>query len=148
MKYQVKPIMSAALYPFVPPFVASVKLFSRIFMNFGSKYGLVDQPNERSSYTRIIPRVGGIAIFVPYLLLGLTLLAITPDSLTYGFPHWLGLTAIVALGTIDDRLDLRSSIKFLIQFFVATFYVLASGNYVDNLYGLFCIGAIPHLESS
>jgi len=135
--------MSAALYPFVPPFVAAVILFSRIFMDFGTKLGLVDQPNERSSHTRIIPRVGGISIFVPYLLLGLILFAINPNNLSYGLPYWLGLTVIVALGTIDDRLDLSSSIKFLIQFGIAVFYITYTGNYVDNLYGLFGIGAIP-----
>ena len=135
--------MSAALYPFVPPFVAAVILFSRVFMDFGTKLGLVDQPNERSSHTRIIPRVGGIAIFIPYLILGLIIYEINPDNLSYELPYWLGLTAIVALGTIDDRLDLSSSIKFLIQFGAAVFYITYSGNYVDNLYGLFGIGAIP-----
>ena len=135
--------MSSALYPLVPPFVAAVILFSRIFMDFGSKLGLVDKPNERSSHTRVIPRVGGIALFVPYLVLGAGLFLNGFENLTLGVPYWCGLSAIVILGTVDDRLDLSSSLKFLIQFGVATFYILQSGNYVDNLYGLFGFGAIP-----
>ena len=63
--------MSSALYPLVPPFVAVVILLARLLMDFGYKLGLVDQPNERSSHTKIVPRVGGLAIFLPYLLLGL-----------------------------------------------------------------------------
>src|SRR6056300_1174590 len=118
--------MSSALFPYVPPFVAAVILFSRFFMDFGANLGLVDEPNERSSHTRIVPRVGGIAIFVPYLALGLILHLINADLLANSTAYWLGLAAIVVLGTVDDRLDLPSSIKFLIQFAVATYYVLSS----------------------
>jgi UDP-GlcNAc:undecaprenyl-phosphate GlcNAc-1-phosphate transferase len=57
--------MSSALYPLVPPFVAVVILLARLLMDFGYKLGLVDEPNERSSHTKIIPRVGGLAIFLP-----------------------------------------------------------------------------------
>ena len=135
--------MSSALFPYVPPFVAAVILFSRFFMDFGVNLGLVDKPNERSSHTRTIPRVGGIAIFVPYLALGLILQLINADLLTNSVAYWLGLAAIVVLGTVDDRLNLPSSIKFLIQFAVASYYVLSSGNYVDNMYGLFGMGALP-----
>ena len=112
-------------------------------MDFGVNLGLVDKPNERSSHTRTIPRVGGIAIFVPYLALGLILQLINADLLTNSVAYWLGLAAIVVLGTVDDRLNLPSSIKFLIQFAVASYYVLSSGNYVDNMYGLFGMGALP-----
>ena len=135
--------MSSALYPLVPPFVAVVILLARLLMDFGYKLGLVDQPNERSSHTKIVPRVGGLAIFLPYLLLGLGFYLSGYDYLQLNSGYWLGLGAIVALGTIDDRLDLSSSLKFFVQFAVAAYYVLSTGNYVDNLYGLFGVGALP-----
>ena len=135
--------MSTALYPLVPPFVAVVILLARLLMDFGYKLGLVDEPNERSSHTKIIPRVGGLAIFLPYLLLGTGFYITGYNYLQLHSGYWLGLGAIVALGTLDDRLDLSSSLKFLVQFAVAAYYVLSTGNYVDNLYGLFGVGAIP-----
>ena len=135
--------MSSALYPLVPPFVAVVILLARLLMDFGYKLGLVDQPNERSSHTKIVPRVGGLAIFLPYLLLGLGFYLFGYDYLQLNSGYWLGLGAIVALGTIDDRLDLSSSLKFFVQFAVAAYYVLSTGNYVDNLYGLFGVGVLP-----
>ncbi len=135
--------MSSALYPLVPPFVAVVILLARLLMDFGYKLGLVDQPNERSSHTKIVPRVGGLAIFLPYLVLGLAFYLTGYDNLQLNSGYWIGLGAIVALGTLDDRLDLSSTLKFLIQFAVAAYYVLSTGNYVDNLYGLFGIGALP-----
>ena len=135
--------MSSALYPLVPPFVAVVILLARLLMDFGYKLGLVDQPNERSSHTKIVPRVGGLAIFLPYLVLGLGFYLTGYDYLQLNSGYWIGLGAIVALGTLDDRLDLSSALKFFIQFAVAAYYVLSTGNYVDNLYGLFGIGALP-----
>ena len=135
--------MSSALYPLVPPFVAVVILLARLLMDFGYKLGLVDEPNERSSHTKIIPRVGGLAIFLPYLALGTGFYITGYNYLQLQSGYWLGLGAIVALGTLDDRLDLSSSLKFFVQFAVAAYYVLSTGNYVDNLYGLFSVGAIP-----
>ena len=135
--------MSSALYPLVPPFVAVVILLARLLMDFGYKLGLVDQPNERSSHTKIVPRVGGLAIFLPYLVLGLGFYLTSYDYLQLNSGYWIGLGAIVTLGTLDDRLDLSSALKFFIQFAVAAYYVLSTGNYVDNLYGLFGVGVLP-----
>ncbi|MDB2597291.1 undecaprenyl/decaprenyl-phosphate alpha-N-acetylglucosaminyl 1-phosphate transferase [Schleiferiaceae bacterium] len=135
--------MSSALYPLVPPFVAVVILLARLLMDFGYKLGLVDEPNERSSHSKIIPRVGGLAIFLPYLVLGLGFYLTGYDYLQLNSGYWVGLSAIVALGTLDDRLDLGSSLKFFVQFAIAAYYVLSTGNYVDNLYGLFGVGALP-----
>ncbi|MCH1407016.1 MAG: undecaprenyl/decaprenyl-phosphate alpha-N-acetylglucosaminyl 1-phosphate transferase [Schleiferiaceae bacterium] len=135
--------MSSALYTLVPPFVAVVILLARLLMDFGYKLGLVDEPNERSSHSKIIPRVGGLAIFLPYLVLGLGFYLTGYDYLQLQSGYWIGLGAIVALGTLDDRLDLSSSLKFFVQFAVAAYYILSTGNYVDNLYGLFGVGALP-----
>jgi UDP-N-acetylmuramyl pentapeptide phosphotransferase/UDP-N-acetylglucosamine-1-phosphate transferase len=135
--------MSTALYPLVPPFVAVVVLIARLLVNFGYKLGLVDKPNARSSHSGAIPRVGGISIFIPYILLGLGLYFAGFGFVENNLPYWFGLTSIVVLGTVDDRLDLSSKFKFAIQFAVATYYVLSSGNYVDNMYGLFGINQIP-----
>jgi len=120
-----------------------VILLARLLMDFGYKLGLVDQPNERSSHTKIVPRVGGLAIFLPYLVLGLGFYLTGYDYLQLNSGYWIGLGAIVTLGTLDDRLDLSSALKFFIQFAVAAYYVLSTGNYVDNLYGLFGIGTLP-----
>jgi UDP-GlcNAc:undecaprenyl-phosphate/decaprenyl-phosphate GlcNAc-1-phosphate transferase len=135
--------MSSALYPLVPPFVAVVILLARLLMDFGYKLGLVDEPNERSSHSKIIPRVGGLAIFLPYLVLGLSFYLTGYDYLQLNSGYWIGLGAIVALGTLDDRLNLSSYLKFFVQFAIAAYYVLSTGNYVDNLYGLFGVGALP-----
>src|SRR6056300_1602944 len=135
--------MSSALYPMVPPFIAIVILAARLLLDFGHKLGLVDQQNKRSSHQGIVPRVGGISFFAPYILLGLGLYFSGFDIIESNIPYWIGLTIIVFLGAIDDRLNLSSGFKFLVQFGVATYYVLSSGNYIDQLYGLFGVGELP-----
>ena len=135
--------MSSALYPLVPPFVAVVLLLARLLIDFGHRFGLVDKPNGRSSHSVIVPRVGGVSIFIPYLLLGLGLFIAGFEFVQTNIPYWVGLLSIVVLGTADDRLDLSSTFKFFFQFTVASCYVISSGNYVDDLFGLFGVGVIP-----
>jgi len=135
--------MSSALYTMVPPFIAVVILAARLLVDFGYKLGLVDQPNKRSSHQGIVPRVGGISFFAPYILFGLGLYLSGFNIVESNIPYWIGLTIIVLLGAIDDRLNLSSGLKFLVQFGVATYYVLSSGNYIDQLYGLFGVGELP-----
>jgi UDP-N-acetylmuramyl pentapeptide phosphotransferase/UDP-N-acetylglucosamine-1-phosphate transferase len=60
-------------------------------MDFGYKAGLVDEPNERSSHTKIIPRVGGLAIFLPYLVLGLGFYLLVTTTYQLNSPIGLGL---------------------------------------------------------
>lgn len=135
--------MSSSLFPLVPPFVAVVILFARLLVNFGYKFGLVDKANDRSSHIGEIPRVGGISVFIPYLLLGLFLFLSGAAFIESNAPYWIGLTFIILLGTFDDRLDLGSTLKFFIQFAISTYYVVISGNHLDNLYGLFGIYELP-----
>lgn len=127
----------------MPPFIAIVLLLARLLYDFGAQLGLVDKPNHRSSHTKIVPRVGGISIFIPYLVLGLSLYMWNYGFIENNSPYWFSLAAIVLLGMIDDRLNLGSGIKFLIQFGAAAYYVIYSGNYVDSLHGLFGVGALP-----
>ena len=136
--------MNSTLYPLLPPFVAIVILLARLLVNFGYKFGLVDKPNERSSHSGQIPRVGGISVFVPYLLLGLLLFLFKSQLIETHSPYWISLFLIIVLGTTDDRLDLSSKLKFFIQFAVSIYYIIMSGNHLDSLYGLFGVYELPY----
>ena len=113
--------MSTALYPLVPPFVAVVILLARLLMDFGYKLGLVDEPNERYSHTKIIPRVGGLAIFLPYLVLG------TGFYITgYNVDNLYGL---FGLGAIPSWLGIGLSI-------ITVVYLINAVNLIDGVDGL------------
>lgn len=96
------------------------------------RIGAIDKPNSRKVHTIPTPRLGGVAIFVSFLLSLLTLLAFDPQffALTW-FSHQEGfaliacLLLIVLLGIWDDIHDLKASHKFLAQLVLANIIYFA-----------------------
>jgi UDP-GlcNAc:undecaprenyl-phosphate GlcNAc-1-phosphate transferase len=76
----------------------------------GKRIGLVDAPTGRKSHQGRVPLVG-FAVFLAFCIASILLQRQPP-----GFIAFLaGMTLIVALGVVDDMLDLRASIKFVAQ---------------------------------
>jgi len=98
-----------------------------------------DIPDSRKLHTGLIPRIGGLAIFVSVALaigIGLTGLA-RLDRLT-ATPAWplmataVGVAMIFGVGLYDDFVPLRARTKLLLQVIAATI-VAASGMRVDSI---------------
>ncbi|MCC5916107.1 MAG: undecaprenyl/decaprenyl-phosphate alpha-N-acetylglucosaminyl 1-phosphate transferase [Cryomorphaceae bacterium] len=104
---------------------------------------LVDKPNARKVHKNSVPLIGGIAVFISALL-ALTL------SLTMGQDVWLyknilaGSTILLIMGIIDDKMDLRASLKLAIQLLIAH-YIYAQGIRIESLIGFMGIYEIPEL---
>jgi len=86
---------------------------TRTFMRSAPRWGLVALPDSRRLHSGAIPVVGGLAM-------GLAFLAAWPTTRGgLDQPYELALPAAVALtllgGVLDDRYELRSSIKFGFQ---------------------------------
>ncbi|WP_018086326.1 MraY family glycosyltransferase [Desulfurispora thermophila] len=82
-------------------------------------WGALDCPNQRKVHCRVMPRLGGLAVylsFVPAVLLGLPL-----NSQIIGL--LLGLTIIMALGMTDDIKDISPRTKLLGQILAALLVV-------------------------
>lgn len=87
---------------------------------FATKVGAVDVPGEaRRIHDHPIPRMGGLAIFLGFLLSVLLFVDITQE--VRGI--LLGAIIIVATGAIDDIISLRAWTKFLIQIIAAVIAV-------------------------
>lgn len=86
------------------------------------KIGAVDLPNERKVHQKIMPRLGGLAIFIGYVVGFLAL--IPKNSLSIGL--FLGSLIIIAIGVLDDRFELSAKVKALGQV-VAAVVVVAFG---------------------
>ncbi|MGE5508777.1 MAG: glycosyltransferase family 4 protein [Chitinophagales bacterium] len=84
------------------------------------RYGIVDEPNQRKVHSVPIPYLGGVAIYLGFLV-GLLLV---PGA----WPRLAGLltggTLILVLGVIDDVWNLPAKVKFAGQVAVATLAVL------------------------
>ncbi|WP_433944348.1 glycosyltransferase family 4 protein [Paenibacillus sp. SN-8-1] len=98
---------------------------------FAIKVGVVDVPNARKVHTRVMPRLGGLGIYLSFVIGLVALLPFIPESyissrdLDFVGAFLVGGTMIVLLGALDDRFDLSAKLKLLVQ--IATACVVVFG---------------------
>ncbi len=80
------------------------------------KIGAIDVPrDERRMHKKPTPRIGGLAIFAGFVIATLVFCEITPELIAI----YLGGMIIVAVGIIDDCIQIRSWVKLIAQIGVA-----------------------------
>ncbi|MEQ4482044.1 glycosyltransferase family 4 protein [Cohnella silvisoli] len=85
------------------------------------RIGAIDVPNHRKVHTRIMPRLGGVAIYAAFTVGLLLILPWLPDGTLSQYDRNLisallvGGTLIVLLGALDDKFDLSAKLKLLVQ---------------------------------
>lgn len=92
-------------------------------MRVAVKLSVVDMPNERKVHTKVIPRIGGIAMVVGAsipILLWLSL-----DSMVIAF--MCALLILLIFGAWDDSKELDYRLKFLGQFLAVCVMVFGGG---------------------
>jgi len=106
----------------------------------GMRYGAVDTPDERKIHTRLIPRTGGLAIFITFFLTLLingclqTLVSIQIE-IDQRFFYFLGGGVIIfGVGLTDDFRRLHPGIKFVFQIIAASFAYM--GNLGFDMFSL------------
>ena len=93
------------------PFVAKLAI----------KIGAVDKPNERKVHTKIMPRMGGLAIYLSFF----AVLFLSHEMTMQHIGLLTGGTVLVLVGIIDDKTDMPAKIKLLGQIFAACIVVVA-----------------------
>ncbi|MCV9884744.1 glycosyltransferase family 4 protein [Metabacillus halosaccharovorans] len=100
--------------------LVTVLLITPLVIKFAIKIGATDKPNYRKVHDKVMPRLGGLAIFIGvfagYLASGLYNVKITGIS--------LGALLIVILGILDDMYELSARVKFLSQILIASMIVV------------------------
>ncbi|CAM3695445.1 MraY family glycosyltransferase [Cohnella lubricantis] len=97
--------------------------------SFAIKIGAMDVPDHRKVHTRIMPRMGGLAIYAAFTVTILCFMPWLPDSFLSDHDESLirallvGGTMIVLLGALDDRFQLNAKLKFLVQIAAACIVV-------------------------
>lgn len=99
---------------FLTSFV-TVLLVTPLIIKFAHKIGATDKPNKRKVHQKIMPRLGGLAIFIGvvagYLVSGLY------DERIYGIT--VGGIIIIVIGILDDIYELKARTKLLGQLLAA-----------------------------
>lgn len=107
---------------FLIAFIASF-IIVRVTVVYAKKLGIVDNPKLRhhpaSLHTRVVPRAGGIPIFLAFALSALLFVPVSKNVAGI----ILGGLVLVVVGILDDKYDIRSSYKFIAQLFAALIVV-------------------------
>ena len=96
------------------------------------RIGAVDKPNARKVHTKIMPRMGGLAIYVSFFVV----LFLSQSMTQQLFGLFLGGTVLVIVGIIDDMKDIPAKVKLCGQI-VAACIVVAFGVRVDFMTNIF-----------
>ena len=115
--YIVAFILSFAVAVLITPLVKKIAI----------KIGATDQPNTRKIHKEIMPRMGGLAIFIGVIA---GFLYLKPQS-PYMTEVIIGAFIIILIGILDDRFTLPARYKFLGQL-IAAIVVASSGLLVDK----------------
>jgi len=95
------------------------------------KLGAIDYPKKRGLHKEPIPRMGGLAIVLGFVITLLILAPFKEEIRTLEFIGFLaGALMIVVLGMIDDIYQLNAKVKISVQFLAALVVVL-TGTTID-----------------
>ncbi len=89
-------------------------------MKFAIKVGALDAPDDRKVHTSPIPRMGGLAIYVAFVLAVLASMHISREIMGL----LVGGTVILIVGIIDDLKPLPAKVKLLGQIVAAAVLVM------------------------
>ncbi len=110
--------------------------------------GAVDKPGGRKIHTRPTPRLGGVALFLSFIITLTAVHVVLPQAKLDVFvvrSSWLivalSLSVILLLGVCDDIWTLKPGQKFLVQFFAGGLVYLA-GFKIDLVTNPFSGGVI------
>lgn len=95
---------------------------------FAFKVGAVDMPNARKVHTRVMPRLGGLGIYIAFVVVFAGFIMFIPETFTVREGNFIkaflvGGTMTILLGAFDDKFDLPAKFKFLYQIATACIVV-------------------------
>lgn len=95
------------------------------------KVGAIDYPKDRGVHKKPMPRMGGIAIVLGFIITVLLLYRFEPTINLRQFAGFIvGALLIVALGVVDDMKNLPAKFKFFVQM-IAALIVIFSGTRIN-----------------
>lgn len=103
-------------------FIASI-LITPLVKKLALKIGATDAPNQRKVHAKVMPRLGGLAIYISFVI---GLLILRPEA-EYNTAIILGSLIIIITGVLDDMMELSAKIKMVGQLAAAGLVVVWGG---------------------
>lgn len=119
------------MFPYVTAFLISLVITYAItpeIKKLAMKVGAVDRPNARKVHTHIVPRLGGLAIYIGFVIAVLFSVGMTREVVGL----LIGSTTIVAVGIWDDICQIPAKVKLCGQI-AAALVLVGFGIQIDWL---------------
>lgn len=110
----------------VAAFIAAI-IFTPLVKMLAFRVGAVDKPNYRKVHAKIMPRLGGLAIFLAFLV-GVVILRPTNEAM---IPILIGAFIVIITGVLDDMLEISAKAKFLGQTVAAAIVIFFGDIQID-----------------
>ncbi len=107
-------------------FIAAI-LLTPLVKRLAFRLGAVDAPNYRKVHARIMPRLGGLAIYCAFIIGFFFLKIVTGFESEYAYAIIIAATIIVFTGIIDDMREISAKAKLLGQVIAACIVVFGGG---------------------
>ncbi|MCH1625088.1 glycosyltransferase family 4 protein [Ferdinandcohnia quinoae] len=111
-------------------FVTSI-LITPLIKKLAIKIGATDQPNSRKVHQKVMPRLGGLAIYFSFLVGYLILRPVSDDYNVFAI--LLGGLIVIITGVLDDIIELSPKLKLLGQLVAAGIVVIYGGIQVEYI---------------
>lgn len=115
----------------------SVLLLTPFVKRLAFKIGATDKPNNRKVHQKIMPRLGGLAIYLSFII---GILILKPNE-NFHLPmqisdniHWpiiIGSLIIIITGILDDLVEISAKVKLSGQIIAASIVVIIGGLSVE-----------------
>ncbi|MCA1055173.1 undecaprenyl/decaprenyl-phosphate alpha-N-acetylglucosaminyl 1-phosphate transferase [Rossellomorea aquimaris] len=103
-------------------FILSIVL-TPLVKRFAIFIGATDQPNQRKVHSKLMPRLGGLAIFLSFFIGYIILKPVSP----YALGILAGAFVITITGILDDIFELSAKVKLIGQFAAALLVIFLGG---------------------
>lgn len=107
-------------------FISSI-LLTPLVKKLAFKIGATDKPNHRKVHQKIMPRLGGLAIYLSFII---GMLVLRPED-PYALSIIIGSIIIVITGILDDMIELSAKVKLIAQIAAAAIVVIWGGVHVQ-----------------
>lgn len=100
---------------------------------FAFKIGAVDHPKDRGMHTKVMPRAGGIAIYLGFMITVIIFMTFIPnEQITQMVGLMVGATLITIVGLLDDIYSLSPRIRIVFQL-LSALIVLMTGTVMHSI---------------
>lgn len=130
-------------------FILSISLTSicvPLVLKLAIKRRLFNEGGGRHVHKGFIPSLGGVAIFVGFIFSQVYFVLdyhSTSLVLEAYFLLIFSITLLFVLGLMDDLVNMKPRLKFIIQLLVAFILIWRADIRIESFYGLFGIGLLP-----